>query len=251
MCYMDSTHTGKYAQSVMMGAPDDTLLAGGIDLEECGVEEYYSSPEPQVFGTINIFNHNCGFYTTENGYSAGIGDDISARLPEYAYAGGTLKQPFVIAEKPLDNFTNQIDFTEAEVRKAIIAQSVDEYKNFFDEGQIGTKILYQAPTRIVDEKTLARLAESTVDGRIDVDALNSGREILVVSGNSKQAFSAGQSLVFGSATGGEDNLGIGGILVSEPVSIGAVIVVKNNADKLLKRLVLTDENKMKSSLIFA
>lgn len=244
MCYMDSTHAGKYVQSVMMGAPDDTLLAGGIDLEECGVEEYYSCPEPMVFGTINIFNPTCGFYTTENGFSAGIGDDISARLPEYAYAGGTLKQPFIISENPLESFTNQIDFTEEEVRKAIIELSAEEYKNFFDEGQIGSKYLYQAPTRIVEEKTLARLAEYTVDGRIDIEELNSGREILIVSGNSKTTFEAGQSLVFGSTTGSENTFGICGISVSEPVKIGAVIVVTNKADELLKRLVLTDENKM-------
>lgn len=244
MCYMDSTHTGKYVQSVMMGAPDDTLLAGGIDLEGSGVEEYYSCPEPMVFGTINIFNPTCGFYTTEENYPAGFGDDISAQLPEYAYAVGTLKQPFIISEYPIEKLTNQIDFTEEEVRKAIIEPSADEYKNFFDEGQIGSKILYQAPTRIVEEKTLARLAEYTVNGSIDIDALNSGREILVISKSPMVTFKAGQSLVFGSAICNGNNMGIGKINVSEPVKIGGSVVIPEKAGKLLERLVTTNENKM-------
>lgn len=249
LCYMNFTHNGKYVQSVMLGAPNDTLLAGGIDLEESGVEEYYTCREPEISGIISIFNPTCGFYIAENSYSLGIGDDIAAQLPEYAYASGTLKYPFVISEEPIEGFTNQIDFTEKEVRNLVTEFSSDEYKSFFDDGQIGSKILYQAPIRIVDEKTLSRLSESVVSGGIDIDALNSGREILIISQSSKVTFDAGSRLVFGSAGSWENNMGIGSINVSEPITIGGSIVLPRDEGAILNRLVTTEENNMKYNFL--
>lgn len=249
LCYMNFTHNGKYVQAVMLGAPNDTLSAGGIDLEESGVEEYYVCRAPETRGIISIFNPTCGFYITENEYSLGIGDDIAAQLPEYAHVSGMLKHPFVISEEPIEDFTNLIDFTEKEVRNLLTEASSNEYKNFFDNGQIGSKILYQAPIRVVDEKTLLRLSDSVVSGGIDIDALNSGREILIVSQDSMVTFDAGRRLVFGSAASGENITGIGSINVSESVTVGGSIVLPRDEANLLNRLVATEENNMEYNFI--
>lgn len=249
MCYMNFTHTGKYIQSVMLGAPNDTLLAGGINMEECGIEEYYECQAPDALAVKSIFNPTCGFYITESGYSLGIDDETAAKLPQYAYALGTIQQPFIISEEPLEGFTNQIDFTEEEVRNLLTEFSSDEYKNFFDEGQIGSKYLYQAPIRIVDDKTLSLLSGSTASSEIDINALDSGKEILVISQSRNVTISAGTRLVFGSAVKGENNTGIGSIKVSAPITISRNIMVSQDSGELLQRLFTISENKMRYNFL--
>lgn len=241
--YMYSTYSGKYVQSVMLGAPSEELTAGGVDMKKTNVAEYYFCTAPQINGVGNINYLSGTFSTTQKYYDAGFGDALADTLPEYAFSAGLLEQPFIISDKADDKLGDRIDFSEQNVRDLLLGFSPDEFQNFFEEGQIGSKNLYRAPTCLADEKVIKLLSEYVRKGEIDLDKLNAGEEILVVSASAIPKFNAGDELVFGSAQSGEDSFGMSELNVTAPIKIGAVIKISDNADPLLKRLAASPESR--------
>ena len=86
--------------------------------------------------------------------------------------------------------------------------------------------------------------EYVCEGEINIEKINAGEEILVVSTKNIPSFTAEETYVFASALCGEETYGISGINVSEPVKIGAVIRIPDSADPLLKRLTANDETQL-------
>lgn len=239
--YMYHTMNGKYAQSVMLGAPVSSLYAGGIDMQSSNVAEYYFCIPPRITGVGNMDNPSGRFLVTQTDFDSGFDDDFANTLPEYAFVTGFLEQPFIISEEVDGKLEDQIDFSVPRARELLLEYSTEEYRNFFDEGQIGSKNLYRAPTCLSDEKTINRLMEYVREGEINIEKINSGEEILVVSAKKDPPFTAGETHIFASALYGEETYGISEINVSEPVKIGAVIRIPDSADPLLKRLTTNDE----------
>lgn len=241
--YMHYSVNGKYAQSIMLGAPVSELYAGGIDMQKTNVEEYYFCTPPQITGMGNIYNPSGQFSIAQADFDSGFDDNLANTFPEYAYAAGFLEQPFIISEEIDNALENQIDFSVPQTREMLLMYSAEEYRNFFDEGQIGSENLYRAPTCLSDEKAIKALSEYVRRGEINIEKINAGEEILVVSTTEIPPFTAEESYVFASALYGEETYGISDINVSEPVKIGAVIRIPDNADPLLKRLTANDETR--------
>lgn len=241
LSYMGATLSGKYIQSVMLGAPSEELSAGGIDMKKANVAEYYFCEPPSFAGISMEDNFGSGFYSAPAKYESGIDDDTAAQLPSCAYAAGLLRQPFIIGDGSNNSLENKIDFSNENVRKLFFSVSAEKYSNFFDEGQLGSKDLYQAVTCLADEKLIGLLSEYVRNGRINIDALNNGSEILAVSCTQIPPFKAGDSYTFASAVTTESGFGVENITVTDPVKIGAVIRLPDNAEELVKRLATTDE----------
>lgn len=239
--YMYYTINGKHAQSVMLGAPSNPLYAGGIDMKQANVAEYYFCDAPQITGVGSIDDPSGDFYAAETDFDGGFGDELARTFPEFAYAAGYLDQPFIITEEQSEMLENHIDFSRPQKREILLMYSSEEYQNFFDEGQIGSKNLYRAPTCLSDEKAINMLREYVREGEINIEKINAGEEILVVSATKNPPFTAGEEYTFASALYGKETYGISKINVSEPVKIGAVIRISDSADPLLKRLTTNDE----------
>lgn len=239
--YMYYTINGKHVQSIMLGAPVSQLYAGGIDMKQSNVAEYYFCTPPQITGVGNTDNPSGYFSAAQTDFDGGFDDGLANALPEYAFATGFLEQPFIISEEIDNDLENQIDFSIPQTRELLLTYSTEEYQNFFDEGQIGSKNLYRAPTCLSDEKTINMLMEYVREGEINIEKINAGEEILVVSTKNTPPFTAEEMYVFASALCGEETYGISGINVSAPVKIGAVIRIPDSADPLLKRLTTNDE----------
>ncbi|MBD5080197.1 MAG: ABC transporter permease [Ruminococcaceae bacterium] len=239
--YMYYTINGKHVQSIMLGTPVSQLYAGGIDMQESNVAEYYFCTPPHITGVGNIDNLSGQFSVTQTDFDSGFDDGLANTFPEYAFAAGFLEQPFIISEEIDNDLENHIDFSIPQTRELLLTYSTEEYQNFFDEGQIGSKNLYRAPTCLSDEKAINKLMEYVCEGEINIEKINAGEEILVVSTKNIPSFTAEETYVFASALCGEETYGISGINVSEPVKIGAVIRIPDSADPLLKRLTANDE----------
>ncbi|MDE6733254.1 MAG: hypothetical protein K2J77_10305, partial [Oscillospiraceae bacterium] len=239
--YMYYSVNGKYAQSIMLGAPVSRLYAGGIDMQSANVEEYYFCIPPQITGVGSADNPSGRFSATQTDFEGGFGDDLANALPEYAFAAGFLEQPFIISEEIDNELEYKIDFSSPQARELLLMYSAEEFRNFFDEGQIGSKSLYRAPTCLSDEKAINALSEYVREGEINIEKINAGEELLVVSASKTPPFTAGEARIFASALYGSETYGISDLNVSEPVRIGAVIRIPNNAEPLLKRLTANAE----------
>lgn len=240
--YMYTTINGKHLQSIMLGAPHEDLVAGGVDMKKTNVAEYYYCVPQSISGVQNINNPSGAFSTTQKDFDSGFGDELANSLPEYAFAFGILEQPFIVGDEADNRLGDWIDFSDWNVRELLLEFSPDEFKNFFDEGQVGSKDLYRAPTCMADEKVISQLSEYIREGEIDLEKINAGEEILVVSASANPPLKAGEEYVFGSAQSGEDSFGMSELRVTEPIKIGAVIRLRDSADPLLKRMAAYSES---------
>ena len=240
--YMYTAVNGKYVQSIMLGAPHEELVAGGVDMREANVAEYYYCVGQVISGVQNMNNPSGAFSTAQMDFDSGFGDELANSLPEYAFAFGLLEQPFIISDEADNKLGDMIDFSEPNVRDLLLGFSPDEFKNFFDDGQIGSKNLYRAPTCLADEKVISQLSEYIREGEIDLEKINAGEEILVVSASANPPLKAGDEYIFGSAQSGEDSLGMSELRVTGSIKIGAVIRIPGNADPLLKRMAAYSES---------
>lgn len=209
---------------------------GQIDMAENGIEEYYFCSPPFFSGAGHMDNKDIQcFYTAITDYSNGIDDSVTAALPEDAYSIGFLKHTFIASDAP--GYGTEIDLSHKIIREGLITASSEEYKNFFDEGELGSKHLYQAATRLASKQVINLLSDYVVDGEIDVEYLNEGKQILVAYRSKTPPFKVGEKITIYSAAAGEENVGISNI-VSAEITVGAIVRIPENADKLLKYTTL-------------
>lgn len=231
MGYMFYTDSGKTVQEDsnggfdLFGTTGDVYMplsfnAGGFDMEEYGIAEYYESAAP----TLNsIGTGDTGkFVMAQSSYSAGIDDTAAEKLPRNIILAGAVNNQFIISDSGENEYENMITLDQG-AKDMIISFSADKYKYFFDEGQIGSKKLYQSVTRLAGGKDILSLGNYVVQGKIDLDKLNSGEELLLVTESKNPPFTAGETVSLGTVCFSEENpYGINELERAD-VKIGAVI----------------------------
>ena len=225
MGYMYTTDNGKTMEFASNYSPPvTTYYAGSIEMTANNIEEYYSCTAPIIAQIGHMEKDEIQhFASAPVKYTAGIDDTVAEQLPEYTFITGSLNQTFIASDEP-KGYINEIDLSNEVVREMLLEISSEEYQNFFEEGQLGSKHLYRVETKITPARIIETLSENVVDGEINVDALNSGEEILVAYQGRKPRFKAGEMITVYSAGATETGWGIGSINSAE-VRIGALIQI--------------------------
>ena len=238
--YMYYTDNGKESQMwLTYNNISEDYKANGFSMEENGIEEYYYSNAMQ----INSFGED-GREMTEffpliaEDYSRGFGDDIAAALPDTALITGSNEGTFVASSDKISGLA-PIDLSNEIVRDTFIDLADEEHKNFFDEGNLGSKNMYRIPTKLTVPRTINGLAEYVTDGEISLEALNSSEEILLIYQSSEPPFAVGEDVTIYSALANENGYGLGEIKAVS-AKIGAVIKLTPALSKLEKYILKCD-----------
>lgn len=236
----DSFHGGYFSWDFWF--PDTaSYYVNDFNMEEYGIEAYYTADEMPSFSAVESYgNLKNALYIAPVGYSLGIDDELVEKLPDYVMVTGFIDTPFIISEEPNNLYKNKIEFFEQDEKDLIIRLSSEEYKNFFDEGQLGTKNLYQAKTKLTRASTILSLEQYIRQGEINIDKLNSGEEVIAVVSAGKSPFEAGETLNLGFISD-ESGMGYG---ISDigyaDVKVGAVMLIPPSVDMMLGRAVKCD-----------
>ena len=212
----------------------NSLDVNGMDMERNTIAEYYNCTRP-ITSAVGDGETILRFVDTN--YTVGIGDDIAEQLPDCAISSGYLEQTFVASDEEKYLPQDLFDTSDDTYRKLVLNYSDKENQNFFDEGQVGSKYLYQAKTKLLDSRTIATLSEYVKSGSINVDALNRGEEILVVyrQGAVIPKYEVGETLTVGSISASESGYGVGGVVTSD-VKVGAVLRIPDETSDLIKEI---------------
>lgn len=238
--YMYYTDNGK--ESLMwLGYRNiaEDYKANGFSMEENDIEEYYYSNAMQ----INSFGED-GREITEffpliaEDFSRGFGDDIAATLSDTALITGSNEGTFVASNDKISGLT-PIDLSNEIVRDTFIDLADEEHKNFFDEGNLGSKNMYRIPTKLTVPHTINGLTKYVTDGEISLEALNSGEEILLIYQSSEPPLAVGEAVTIYSALATENGYGLGEIKAVN-AKIGAVIKLTPALSKLEKYILKCD-----------
>ncbi|MDE6732671.1 MAG: hypothetical protein K2J77_07330 [Oscillospiraceae bacterium] len=237
MTYLYYTRNGKDEPLMFLSMPleIDNYYAGGIDLNKEGLAEYYYVSPPALNGvghqdkdsTQHLF-----FINPDD--TKGFGDDTAAKLPEGTVSMGEMGYLFIELDEPNSTYGKEIDLSNQIVRDLLLQMSSEEYQNFFDEGQLGSKHLYQAPARLADAGTISGLSEYVKSGEINIGAINSGEEILVTYTSKIPPFEAGDRVTLYMSEAHEQGYGLGNITSAE-VTVGAVLQITGSSPELLKK----------------
>ena len=243
MEYLYFTRTDKDGLGLFLGMPVETTnyTAGDIDMNEEGVAEFYYCNEAFQSGVghtdLDISQYLLSINPDE---TAGFGDDTVAKLPEGTVSTGIMRYPFIASDEPVDKYGKEIDLSNEIVRDMFMVISDEKYRNFFDEGQLGSKHLYQAPAKLADAGTINRLSEYVKSGEIDTDAINSGKEVLAIYAGGRPPFSVGEKVTLYMAVTTEEGYGFGDITSTE-VTVGAVLQIPQSAPAVLRKAACSDE----------
>ena len=212
----------------------NSLEVNGMDMERNNIAEYYTCSHP-ITSAVGDGETLLRFVDTN--YTVGIGDDIAEQLPDCTISSGYLEQTFVVSDEEKYLPKDLFDTTDDNYRNVVLNFSDKENQNFFDEGQVGSKYLYQAKTKLLDSRTIATLSEYVKSGSINVDALNRGEEILVVyrQGVLIPKYEVGETLTVGSISTSESGYGVGGVVTSD-VKVGAVLRIPDETSDLIKEI---------------
>lgn len=213
--------------------------ANGFSMEKNGIEEYYHTNSVQ----INCFGED-GLDLTEyfpliaEDYSGGFDDSIAKTLPESAIVTGVSEETFIASVDALSGLV-PINLSNSIVRETFIDLSDDEYKDFFDEGSLGSENLYRIPTKLTVAHTIDALSEYVTDGEISLSALENGDEILLIYNSNEPPFNVGETITIYSAFANENGYGIGEIQ-EHSVKIGAAVKLPSSLGELETYAVKSD-----------
>ena len=223
--YILLTDNGKeYTIGVNYSPPSSDFYAGGFNMGENGIAEYYESYSPMISSMGHPDNDKSqNFPFIDISRTEGIDDTIADKLPEYTLVTGYLPQTFIASDEPI-GLGKEIDLSNEEVRENFLYVSNEKYQNFFDEGQIGSKHMFRIETKITHSSNIATLSEYVVDGEINIEAINRGEEILVVFQGRKPRIKVGETVTICSVGGELQCTGIGDLSSAE-VKIGALIQI--------------------------
>lgn len=237
--YLYYTRNNKENMGLWLGMPFEVenYTAGDIDMNEEGVAEYYYCTPPTLTGMGHQDKDQTQRFMSINpDETKGFGDDTVAKLPEGTVSTGEMGYLFIASDEPVGAYGNEIDLSNEIVRESFLQTSSEKYQNFFDEGQLGSKHMYQAPTRLADAGTINKLSEYVKSGGIDPDAVNSGKEILVTYEQSAPPFLEGEKITLYMSEANTDGYGVGNIISAE-VAVGAVVHIPSNALEVLRKAV--------------
>jgi len=238
--YMYYTDNGKEAQMwLTYNNISEDYKANGFSMEKNNIEEYYYSNAMQ----INCFGED-GREITEffpliaEDLSRGFGDDIAAVLSDTALITGSNEGTFVVSGDKISGLA-PIDLSNEIVRETFIDLADEKHKNFFDEGNLGSKNMYRIPTKLTVPHAINGLTEYVTDGEISLEALNSGEEILLIYQSSEPPLAVGEAVTIYSALANENGYGLGEIRAVS-AKISAAIKLPTSLDKLEKYILKCD-----------
>lgn len=231
MGYMYNTSNGKTSYEFVYHPAVTSYYAGGFDMEAEGFAEYYSCSAPAVNGIGHMDNDAYqAFPIAPANYTAGIDDDIAEQLPERALITGDLTQTFLASAEPKP-YADEIDLSNEIVRQDLLLLNGEEYQDFFEEGQLGSKHMYRVDTKLSAARTIETLSENVFEGEINIDAINRGEEILVTYQGRTPPFKVGETVTVYSVGASGNGFGIGE-MNSANVKIGAVLQIPQSIGAL-------------------
>lgn len=229
--YMYYTDNGK--ESLMWIGyikPEQDYKANGFSMEKNNIEEYYYCNPPQINSLGEDGRNETEFFPLlAEDFSRGFGDDTAAALPDTAIVAGYIGQTFVTSSDKISGLT-PINLSNEIVRETFIALANEDYKDFFDEGNLGSENMYRIPTKLTVPHTINGLAEYVTDGKISLEALNSGEEILLIYQSSEPPLEVGEVVTLYSAAA-ENGYGLSEIK-SATAKIGGAIKLSSSPDLL-------------------
>lgn len=243
MGYLYYTRSNKEEMVLWLTMPFEVedYTAGNVDLNEEGIAEYYYCTPPVTTGISHQDNDATQSFRTVNpDETKGFGDDTAVKLPEGTVSTGAMEYLFITSDEPAGAYGKEIDLSHEEVRNLFLQASSEKYRNFFDEGQLGSKHMYQALTRLADAGTISRLSEYVISGEINTDAIKSGKEILVTYTDKAPPFEVGEKVTLYMSEANTDGYGVGNITSAE-VTVGAVLHIPQNAPAVLRKAARDDK----------
>lgn len=226
MGYMYTTDNGKTSLYVGGYYPTETTYyAGRIEMTKNNIEEYYRSSPPSV-STIGHMNYDSShaFPFVDVLRSRGIDDSVDAQLPDNTFVTGHITHTFIASDVNKGS-GNWIDMSNEVVQDTLLGNSSEEYQDFFEEGNIGSKNMHRVDTKLTPARSIETLSEYVIEGEINIDAINRGEEILVTfKGGVKPPFKIGETTTLCSAAAPANGVGIGELNTAE-VKIGAILQI--------------------------
>lgn len=213
-----------------------------FDMEKENIAEYYYSPLPGVtsLGNMNNEPYEC-FPFVEADYTGGFDDATAAKLPDYTTITGNIPHAIIVSDEP-KAYINEIDLSNEVVRQTFLGLSDEKYQNFFEEGQLGSKNMYRIDTKLTTADSIGTLSEYILKGDINIDAINSGEEILVAyMGGMIPQFEIGETVELYTATAADSGYGVGGISSGE-AKIGAILKIPPDIGALKYYAVRNDQD---------
>lgn len=243
MSYMFYTDNGKEITSLLAYSPHKTsFTANGFDMEKNDIEEYYFCAAPVVNILGNTDNDPIkSFPLIVDDYSAGFDDVTASQLPENSLITGELKQTFIAIDDPY-GYLDKIDLSNDDVREAFLEFSDEKFKNFFDDGELGSKNMYRIFTKLAPSNTINKLAENA-KGEINIDALDRGEEIVLLYRALEPRFEVGEYITIYSAAASEDGYGIGALTAAK-VKIAAIVQTPLGMGEVERYTVLENNEKL-------
>lgn len=211
--------------------PASFEIAGELDMQQDGIEEYYCC---QKTNSIIVGDETNGLPLMQPDYSSGLDDDTVNKLGDVT-ATGELTGTFLYSDEENGKLGPNIIVDDK--LKSISEVSNKNYKNFFNSGNIGSKHLYSATTKLVNEQVLKTLESSVISGKIDIDALNSGKEVIALVSFDTNRFKVQEELNIAAAEFNE-SYGIKSVS-SAKIKIGAVVKVSGDTTNRLLAHVLS------------
>ena len=231
-CTSNGKTTGDYMRYTDVAYAVKDFYCGtndAFEMSEDGISEYYSCGLPNVSGVDSYGTMTECLFFADSSYSLGIDDETTEKLGDMT-ATGLLKQTFLIGDEE-SAFQDMIIFSEQAEKDLIIELSADEYKSFFNEGELGTKNLYRIETKLADTNTIEALLPYVNSGEINIENINNGSEIIAVFKRPMNDFMVGDTVELGSIMS-NNGFGIGDVVTNE-VKIGAIVVLPTGEDKML------------------
>lgn len=240
MGYMFYTDNGKTGVELISYLKLPENIVNGFDMERNNIEEYYSCSPSNIteLGDMNKSSDQ-RFPFLLSDITCGFDDETASKLPEYALAAGYLEQTVFVSDEPNNKYINEIDLSDNDVRNAFLVLSDEKFHDFFSEGQIGSKYMYRVRTKLTPDKNITALGEQVTDGAIDLEAVNSGKEILLTYNSPKPPFKAGETVTICSTLAGQSGYGAGDIAAAE-VKIGAIIHIPDSLNEVREYVVRDD-----------
>lgn len=203
------------------------IAAGSLDMKLDNIEEYYTALPPNFVGIKSYDNFSETFTTADPFFSGGVNDDVIEKLDDVT-AVGNLYQTLLVFDSPQEKYENKIEFPTQNERDIIMINAKEQFKNFFEPDGFGSKCLYRCDTKIVSENVINELIPFVTAGKIDIEKIKKGEEIIAVQ--TSNTFTPEEDFKLASVMGGEDTM-IGEISIQN-VRVGATVTLPESLDNL-------------------
>ena len=226
--YVYFSDDGKEYMNYLSYEPAETYeINEQLDMERDNIAEYYSCMPPMI---STVGNEYFGLPVSGAVYDMGLDDNDMQKL-ENVTAYGNMKNTFIIrkpgSETELDGL---VDYqTETETAESIKEQLIDasdkSFGTFFEKGNIGANDLYRIDTKLTNEEFIEGLSKYVYEGGIDIEAIRSGKEVIVLmSVQDSSLLPVGSEIELGSLLMNE-SWGIADANTAK-AKIGAIVVLR-------------------------